>query len=180
MEEQFTPVIYGIERIVDCGFSVEEAVNIDPGGIQIGYGMNFVYSIEENWIQFTIRTDFKNANNESFFTGTVLTKFSASNLTQFLGENGKVFLPVGFPEMLFGISFSHMRAILAKNIAGTKFSSLIVPIINPTDLFSNLLQINIEKFKEFAQSIGAETPKGEGANVFSKKPPKNKSKKADK
>lgn len=158
MEKEYPPLIYSINRILDCGFSVEEVVNIDQEGIQIGYGMNFVFSEEENWIQYTIRTDFKNANNESFFTGTVLTRFGIENFNQFINEQGQVVFPSGFLEMLFGISFSHMRAILAKNISGSKFSTLVVPIINPKELFNNLLKLNIEKFKEFAESVGSQTP----------------------
>ena len=166
MEKETPPLEFGILRILDCGFSIEELIGNEPN-IDIGYGMSFVFSVENNWIQFAIRTDFKQVDTDIiFFSGTVSTRFGVNNLKQLEDEDGKITFPQGFLETLFGITFSHMRAILAKNVAGSRFSNIIVPLINPKSLFNELLQGNIEKLKEFAKNKGITDQLKEGINNF--------------
>lgn len=180
MEKEYPPFEYGIARILDCGFSLEEGIDVKSDNIQYGYGMNFIFSVEESWIQFVIRTDFKDGTTKnSFLTGTVLTKYSINNLSAFVDDNQTVQFPSGSLETLFGMAFTHMRAIISKNIAGSKFSWIVVPIVNPNTLFPELLRINVEKFKEFTASINAtNSSKSETDNFKVKKgkPATNESK----
>ena len=47
MEKEIQPFQFGILRILDCGFMVEEAI-LPELTMDIGYGMTLVYSVEEN------------------------------------------------------------------------------------------------------------------------------------
>jgi hypothetical protein len=161
--------VFGFEviRILDCGFTIEETITPKPGNVLVGYGMNFVYDVQNSWIQYGVRADLRdNETKQSFMTGTVLTRFGIDNLSQFLNESNHIMFPEGALEALFGIAFNHMRAIFAKNVSGSKFQNLIVPVIIPKDLFWELLQINIEKFNQFKQSIGAENNEITGVEGF--------------
>ncbi len=148
------PFFYGILRILDCGFQVEEGIQADIDAMQIGYGMNFLFDVDNNWIDFVIRVDFKDVKTGiTFVTGTAKTIFSIRDFKSFVDANDKIVFPNGSLENLFGISFGHLRALLAKNLGGTKYSQIYVPVINASVVFNELLQINLEKFKQ-AQADG--------------------------
>jgi len=149
MQKELPPFYYGIMRIIDCGFAIEEAVNPDIEAVQIGYGMNFLFDSTADWIMYGIRADFKDAKTGVIFaSGTVQTTFSVRDLKNFIDENDQLIFPNGSLESLFGIAFDHLRAILAKNLGGTRFSTLYVPVIDADKLFNDLLDINIQKFQE--------------------------------
>ena len=152
MEKETPEFTYGIIRILDCGFGIQELISPELDKITVGYGMNFGINTEENWVQYVIKADFMDSETNSvFLSGTSLTRFNVTNLKGFIKENNDMLLPDGFLETLFGIAFTHMRAILAKNIAGSKFSNIIVPIVNPNPLFKDLLQIQREEMKKRSQ-----------------------------
>jgi hypothetical protein len=156
-DKQVKPFGFDISRILDCGFGIEELITPEIDKVDIGYGMNFVFDVKNSWVRIGIRTDFKTKDtNQTFITGTVLTEFSIDNLNQFLDNNNLVNFPDGSLEMLFGIAFSHMRAIVSKNVSGSRFTNILVPVVNPTELFKELLNINIAKFSEFKKEIGRE------------------------
>ncbi len=177
MDGKQLPVFgFQITRILDCGFFVEEAINVIIENAQIGYVMNFSFSIENNWIEYLVRTDLREKDsNATFLSGTVLTKFSINSLASFLNEEGKLDFPNGSLEVLFGISFGHLRAILAKNASGTKFRDFIIPPINQYTLFNDLLQENIERFKQISSKTSLEHDELEES-----KPPTKKSQKIKK
>jgi len=155
METEIQPFIFGIIRILDCGFAIQELVDFKDDNIKIGYGMNFQYSMEHDWIEYVVKAEFKETEkNHTFLSGSVLTRFSVNNLKGFVDENDKIVFPDGSLEALFGIAFNHMRAILAKNVAGSKFSTTIVPAINPAPIFHELLKMNVEAYKKLQEDIG--------------------------
>lgn len=157
MEKTLPPFRFEIIRILDCGFMIEEMITPEPGNVDVRYGMNFVFDVQNSWIQYGIRCDFKDVStNQNFLSGTVLTRFGIDNLSAFVDENDKVQFPSGSLEALFGIAFSHMRAITSKNVSGSKFTNLLVPVVNPNELFTELLNINIEKFSKFKEEVGLE------------------------
>jgi len=144
---------FSIIRIFDCGFTIEEAVNPEIDNIQIGYGMSFTFDIEKDWIEYLITANFKEKDsNFIFITGTVLTRFNVNNLDGFLDKNKKINFPIGSLESLFGIAFGHLRAIVSKNIVGSKFSNFIIPVINQQSLFDELLQANLERVRKIREA----------------------------
>jgi len=155
MENGIQPYSFGIIRILDCGFSIQELIPPDPDKILIGYGMNFLFDVQEGWIEFVLKAEFKHSDhNQTFLTGNVLTRFAIIDFASFLGEDGKVFFPPGCLETLFGIAFGHLRAIMAKNVSGSRFAGVIVPVINPHPIFHELLKNNLEAEKKFKEPGG--------------------------
>jgi hypothetical protein len=155
MEKGILPFGFEVARILDCGFMIEEIVTPEPNNIDVGYGMNFVFDVQNSWIQYGIRADFRDKlSNTTFISGTVLTRFGIDNLSSFVNADNKIDFPAGSLEMLFSIAFSHMRAIVSKNVAGSRFTNIVVPIVKPNELFIELLNINIEKFSKFQERIG--------------------------
>lgn len=152
MERQLPPFDFSILRILDCGFTINELVAIEKDKIKIGYGMNFQFDVENNWIEYVVKAEFKHTETDfTFLSGSALTRFGVNNLSAFVDENDKVIFPTGSVEALFGIAFTHMRAILSKNVAGSRFSTIIVPIINPAPIFHELLKMHVDAFKKATQ-----------------------------
>jgi len=150
MENETNVFAFDVVRVLDCGFSIEEMIDPTDGNIQTGYGMNFTFDVENSWVQMIVRVDLNTIDTDkTFISGTVLTRFGINNLKGFIDENNLVNFPKGSLETLFGIAFTHMRAIFAKNISGSRFTNIIVPVINPNELFPELLNLSIEKFKQF-------------------------------
>ena len=149
MDKEVTPFRFEISRILDCGFMIEESITPEIDLVDVGYGMNLAFDIENSWVSIGIRTDFRTkGTNQTFLSGTVLTEFMIDNLKSFVDDDGIVKSPEGSLETLFGIAFSHMRAIISKNVSGSKFTNFFVPIVNPTELFQELLQIKVAKLNQ--------------------------------
>ncbi|MDO3627120.1 hypothetical protein [Mucilaginibacter sp. BT774] len=142
MEKQFPPFSFNVLRVLDSVFMVEEAVSINNGeDVKIGYALAFYHNLDESWVQYNVTAQFS-ANGKNFATGTAVTFFGIDNLKAFVGEDGIIMWPSNALETMFGISFNHLRAFMAKNIGATKFSKYIVPIINPVETFRNLMANN--------------------------------------
>jgi len=131
---------FNVQRILDCGFVVEEAIFPELNDTLLGYGQGFYFNIEEGWVQFTLRADFSKELNQIFATGTVLTRFGVQNLKSFIDDQGDVIWPPNALETMFGIAFSHLRALFSKNLAGTRFADHILPLINAAKLFKTLIE----------------------------------------
>ncbi len=140
----------GILNIQDLGFQVNIFEEPNTDDIAIGYDMNLSFNEIENWIQFIIEVEFVNSKNQvRIIYSTVLSKFFVENLNQYFTEdNEAIQLPHQGLETLFGLAFTHTRAILAKNLAGTSHSHLYIPIINPTILLNSLLKQATDRIME--------------------------------
>jgi len=140
----------GILNIQDLGFQVNIFEKPNTDDIAIGYDMNLSFNEIEDWIQFIIEVEFVNSKNQvRIIYSTVLSKFFVENLKQyFTKDNDALQLPYQGLETLFGMAFTHTRAILAKNLAGTPHSHLYIPIINPGILLNDLLKQATERMIE--------------------------------
>ncbi|WP_295653688.1 hypothetical protein [uncultured Mucilaginibacter sp.] len=150
MEGQPVLFEFGILRILDCGFAINEQVDIvENEPVNIGYGMNFVYNSSENWVEFVVKAEYRDIKTQAMFiSGSTLTRFNVINMSRYLDENKQVIFPETSLETLFGIAFGHMRAILSKNVTGSKYGNIVVPPIDPISLFNDLLKMQIEQLKE--------------------------------
>ena len=151
--QEVKPFQFGVLRILDCGFFIEEAIS-DDLTIDIGYGMNFIYDIENNWVQFNVKAELKQVTaGVIFISGTVLTRFFIPDLKSYQKESGLIEFPERSLEALFGMAFTHMRAILAKNTAGSRYATMIIPIVNSATLFTDLFKSNVEVTKDQLNSL---------------------------
>lgn len=140
MENELPAFRFNILRILDSVFFVEEAYDPNPNDVKTNFGMGFHFDTEAGWVQYNIRANFSTDDTEKpFVTGTVVTKFAVENLKSFTDSDGSVIWPSNALEVMFSIAFTHMRALLAKNTAGTKFSQYIVPLVNSRELFKQLM-----------------------------------------
>ncbi len=149
MENETVPFEFGILRILDCGFLIEELIDIGDHNIKMGYGMNFSFSSKNNWVEFVIKAEFKHSESGiTFIAGSVLTRFNILNISQYIDENNKVLFPPNPFEMLLGMALRHMRAILSKNIMGSRYCHICVPVVNPCITFSGSLSLNLATLTE--------------------------------
>jgi hypothetical protein len=140
---------FAISRILDLGYSIDESVNIGDDNIKLGYAMDFRYEVANNWVEFVIKTEFSDASSGTvFLSGSTLTRFSIKKLDSFFKGGTTFSFPENSMETLFGIAFTHMRAMLSKNCGGSKFQWIIVPAVDPKKVFNELLQINIAVFEK--------------------------------
>lgn len=150
MEKDIPQFLFSVSRILDSAFSVDEMAVPELTKLIVGYGMNFGFNIQGNWVEYSIRADFKEKGSEEkdpFISGTALTRFHVPNLGEFYNsKTDQMEFPNGALDVLFGIAFSHLRAFLSKNLASTKFSGIYLPVINPADVFQNLLHKNMSEY----------------------------------
>ena len=166
MDNEERQIEFAIIRILDCGFQVEEAIFNEPTAA-LGYGMNLAYDLEQDWVQLNIRAEFKQPQSGIIFlTGTVLTRFSVRDLKSLVGEDGVINFPKNSLETLFSISFGHMRAILSKNCAGSRFATYIVPAINPSLLFQDLYKSMVEYTTQTFTSFGIDLTGKQAIELF--------------
>ncbi|MEX8548899.1 MAG: hypothetical protein V5804_14980 [Mucilaginibacter sp.] len=151
-EKQFG---FAIERILDTGFFIREFLKVEEDKIKVGYGMKFLFDTDNDWIDYDISANFKEISSDiTFVFGSVLTRFFVKDLAGFVDDKKNIVFPDQSLETLFSIAFTHMRAILSKNIAGSKYSNIImVPVINPHKVFNELLQMNIENAKKMQDEL---------------------------
>ena len=139
MENQPEGFGFNVLRVFDSVFFVEEAHNPKAEDVEISYGLAIQPDTEGSWVQYNIRVDFSTKDTKVFATGTVVTKFGIQELKQYIIDESIIW-PPGVLEAMFSISFSHTRALMAKNMAPTKFSKYIVPLINHVPVFNELMK----------------------------------------
>jgi hypothetical protein len=148
MENKGLQIDFRIVRILDLGYFINETVNVNQDNIKLGYGMDFSLDVTQNWIEFIVSVEFKDEETGiTFLSGSTLTRFFVKDLSNFIGENNLALFQDNSVETLFGIAFTHMRAMFSKNIAGSKFGWMIVPVIDAKKLFTDLFK-NTQKSKE--------------------------------
>ena len=131
---------FGIVRVANQGFYVNESIVIkDP--FDIAYTLKISFNTEKEFIDFTVGAVYKNKEENHFMSSSALTQFFVKGLKRFVepGSPSSITLPDGLMLMLFSISFTHARAIQAVNVASTKFSSFVLPIINPAEVYNQIM-----------------------------------------
>ena len=126
----------GILKIKDLGFFLDELIDSgeDSGLV---YNLNIGQNIQEEWIEFMLEAQFKNkTTGETFLSGKASTRFLIKNLKDFVVSDS-LNLPPDAMTTMFSMSFTHTRAILSKNTAGSKFDNMYLPIVNPGELLNN-------------------------------------------
>ncbi|NVM62002.1 hypothetical protein FHW88_000278 [Mucilaginibacter sp. SG538B] len=136
---------FGVREIQDLGFSIP-IEPVMPANVHIGYGLSYSFKGEENTMAITVSVRFASITNgeeNEFLTTHVKTRFFIKDMAQYFKNDSYVF-PGSTMESMFGIALSHTRAVLAKNIAGTEYSSYIIPLADPVALYQNIMKANEE------------------------------------
>jgi hypothetical protein len=136
------PIQFGISEIKELEFFVDEAKEID-GSFDFNYNVDIFPDLNTGLVKIVITASYiKTSSKELFLKGKVSTAFSIKDMQTHTrkAEDGKAGLDV--PEAVwvtfFSIAFTHARAILARSAAGSKFTNLLMPVINPQQEFKKL------------------------------------------
>ena len=141
MENQSAPLTVSVLRILDSAFFIEEAFNPKHDEVKIGYGIGFYSSVDECSVQFNIKAELTTEEGKLFASNTVSTKFKVVEMKSFFNPDDQVInWPNNSLETMFGIAFSHLRSIMAKNLGASKFKDYIIPLVNPSSLFKILIK----------------------------------------
>lgn len=115
-----------LDSVLQAEVSIEQSLRID---------------IPTKTFEIILTVSFLN-NNYVFMRGKTSNTFEILEMDQLIpkDENDKIDLPEDTLAIILGLSLSHTRALMAKNGAGTKFSNILLPILDPKvvakDLFN--------------------------------------------
>jgi hypothetical protein len=132
----------GVVRITNLGFSLNESIELPPM-VDLSYGLKIGINISEELIDIVLGTIYRTKAGElPFLTSNASTTFILKDITKYSSKDNPqdVTLPDPILHTCFSVAFSHARAIQSINTSGTKFSSLVLPLINPTELFNTLME----------------------------------------
>lgn len=140
MEErkiQDTTYAYSIKRIKDVSFYVNERLYIDDPlkMIKVELSQTIGVNVENNSVNFTLRVFLHYQDSPENILAELYVEniFEVENLKEFVSEKG-----LGFPNQLLvsiiSMSISHSRALLAKNLHGTVYQTVLIPITNPLEV----------------------------------------------
>jgi hypothetical protein len=135
------PIEWSIKGIKELEFFVNESLEAGPM-IDTSYTINIDPSLTDDKIQMSIAFSFlKNETKELLMKSSVMTVYLIRDLKSFAKKvDGvdSVNLPDPVWHILFSIAFTHTRAIMARSSAGSKYSHLIMPPVNPEVEFKKL------------------------------------------
>jgi len=137
-----------IKKIKDIEFFVNEDIEVsDPNYISVSFELGTNFQIEENSIELQLTAFFKeDKQGEIFMRIKTSNVFLMIELSEFADKDSNTFqIPNNIMTTLFSLSFSHTRALLAKNALGTKFADIYLPIINPSEMVMQLMSQYLAK-----------------------------------
>lgn len=132
--------LISIRRIKEVFFSINEALYaqhlpVNPAiPLKIEIAFNLSFAIETNLVFLLTRIyyHFPDAATQDILTEIqVQNVFEINELARFQVKEGEIKLPPHTIVALVGLSISHTRALLAKNISGTLLQENIVSIVDP-------------------------------------------------
>lgn len=131
----------GIKKIKEIEFFINEDITLkNPQEFNIRFELTTNIILAENYVEMVLSAIFSAGSDDNVFL-----KIRTSNLFIILElssfhnvENDSFDIPDNALVTLLSLSISHTRALLAKNSIGTKFSELIIPIVNPTEVLKQL------------------------------------------
>jgi hypothetical protein len=144
---------YQIRRIKELSSTIREELYInDPQkAVKVELGYIMLHNFDHNLVNITLRVfaHYADEPNERFLADIhVQNVFEIDNLVQYKTESGIVF-PFDILKSIFGISISHCRALFAKNLAGTPYQQIMLPISDVSEV--------VKKFFANADSSSTET-----------------------
>jgi hypothetical protein len=123
-----------IVRIKDFGFLVYEFLHTnDPSKIiTIRFQNRIGFTVDQNMVELSIRVFFFYDDNPENVLGEIQVQnvFEVPDLRKYLRPNNILILPPSIITAIVGVSISHTRSLFCKNLAGTLFQNVIIPIVD--------------------------------------------------
>lgn len=139
---------YAIKSIKETEFFVDESIVLDPQ-CDLTYNASIQTMIETEEVVFTIMVSYSNKSVKyDFLRGKTVTSFLIKDIKKYIPANAPssgIDLPDPLWISMFGISFTHARALLTKSSASTKYAHMILPLIDPEKEFRKLFKEALEK-----------------------------------
>ncbi len=132
-----------ISRIKDISFSINQGVALPPEeDVNINLAQQLNFNLEKNEVELIITAAFsKKTGGEVLTQITVSNIFQVQELKQFQvqeqvqSKSNDDKIAMDIPDHLYitmlSLSISHTRALLAKNLAGSAFEPVTIPILDP-------------------------------------------------
>lgn len=142
MESKAKPIEWAIKEIKEQEFMVNEYIE-QISTVNFNYHVDLTILVPNELINIAITSTYVDATSkEVFMKGRTMTSYQIKDMKSMSkkAENGNdlVDLPEPLWISLFSIAYTHARALLAKGSAGTKYSHMLLPAINPTTEFKKL------------------------------------------
>jgi len=134
--DEVNPIpVFGIRKIKEFSFVVNEGLFESNKEVQVKFQHNTAYYAETNFIDLTLRVFY--SYEEDIAPKTFLVDFHVQNifevpnLKQYFIENVGFVLPKNLMVSMVSVAISHTRSLMAHNVAGTVYQESIIPIVNP-------------------------------------------------
>lgn len=141
----------GIKKIKDLEFFIDEDIQVN-GPFDFNHNVSIVTNAEDETVSFIILVNyFLTQTQTPFMRSKSITVFNVKNLKSVVKvvDGRELFdIPDQLLVTMFSISFTHSRALHAKSCAGTKYSELLMPLINPDHEFRKLFGPNLENLSQ--------------------------------
>jgi hypothetical protein len=139
---------FGIKEIKELEFFVNEDLHVS-GPFDFNHNITISTDGPQESVSFIILINYFLAKTQTpFMRSKTVTVFGVKDLKSLskVMEGREVFdIPDQLLVTMFSISFSHARALLARSSAGTKYSKLLIPLINPDQELRRLFGQRLEK-----------------------------------
>ncbi|MBI5540312.1 MAG: hypothetical protein HY951_09665 [Bacteroidia bacterium] len=133
-------ILVGITKIKDVEFFIDEQVDLnDSTQITLGFELKTNINPIENTVELLLAAIYSlQSENKVIMKIRTSNIFLIPELATLKKEENVFDIPDDILTTMLSLSITHTRALLAKNAVGTKFADLILPIVNPTDMFKQL------------------------------------------
>lgn len=139
MEDKKVSLSISIIGIFDQGFFVNEEISLpDKKDASMDIRFNFTLNIEEEKMGFNLETIFYRQEDPAqvLLSGRVRTDYKVENLKSLQVQGSEnIDVPDQAMITMLSIAISHLRAVLARHASGTKHQDLILPIVNPGEIY---------------------------------------------
>lgn len=125
---------YRIKRIKDIAFSIDEdgAETTDKFRFNLAQDTKIDFKKNEFRLTLTFKL-YSLKTNKVVISISTINLFEVLDLVSFKNIKNTDFpvdLPRNFIITVFGLSYTHTRALLSKNLEGTKFNELFLPVVD--------------------------------------------------
>lgn len=138
---------FSIIGIKELGFQINENnIFSHKDSLNVNFGFDYQINSKEGTINFGVKVSFTDSEEQKeFFSGKVQTLFKVDVRGKKNKDNRYV---IDYDDQMLitmlSLSISHARGILARSVSGTIHQNLIIPVVNPTYLFNEVVKKDLE------------------------------------
>lgn len=145
MTDKPVQIDYGIKEINELNISFPNTNVLIDSPLELGVKFVFDFDVELNEISIIMEFRYlKMPDSIEIFSMKVESVFHCGNLVQFkkTDDSNDFDLPPDFASLLLGISISHSRALISKELKGSSLDRFILPIMNPKEMLEKSIDVD--------------------------------------